>query len=180
MRKFLKFGMLGLLCSAIMIASLFSFVKIDKKSPKAFADGETSGVSIFIRKPTYSVYYDDKVYFVDDADKFLKIYDPDESNFSDDYIANFNYTLVGSTLFENKWIFIVQNEDKNGLIEIDLDTLSVSEQAFEFDVSYTKIFVQRITFDSSDYILYSLSSTNSNDLVQNCIFMILMVTHFKQ
>ena len=166
MRKILKCGLLCIIFVALCFAACLSF---GKNAHFTYADGDND-ISIFIRNPSYSIYYNKKVYFIDESDNMLKVYNTETSKFEDeddDYIELSTYNLssdnlVTASFWGGHWYFIYQKEAQNGLLEIDLANMTIFVHDLSFSTSYDKLFTQKITFDSKDYILYSLSSSTPN------------------
>lgn len=122
-----------------------------------------SNISIFIRKPTYSVFYNNKLYFIDDGDKLLKIYNPDLSLFESNYLDVSAYDII-ETSFVDKFLFLLVSDDSNNkIVKINLETLEIyDEYSIEIASYYKTLFVQEVTFDENKYYLVTYSARGYN------------------
>lgn len=183
MKRFIKFNLKMFIIFAIVFASVFgakTFSK-NKNSNITFATDDVlsesvDNMSIFIRKPTYSCFIDDKIYFIDDDEdngtKYIKVFNTISSSFEENYLDVSNYEILDATFLDNCLYLIVSSTpSKNKIIKInlieDLDgaiqtKLEITEFEYEFDEAYSVLAAQNIVIDESDYLLVSLTSINKS------------------
>lgn len=177
MKKFLKHSLLCFLLLGIVLSS-FVFVLPFIKNNLTFADDistpatttQSDAYTIFIRKPTYSVFYNNKIYFIDDADKLLKIYDTQTQ-----MLDNNNYINLSAYYFEKdfdvcfldgKLYILTHEETKNKVIKIDLTTFKIdNEFTLETNRDYDSFFAQKVTFDATNYTLFTFCKSGENPYV---------------
>lgn len=177
MKKFLKFNFKLILVFAMVFASIFGAKTFSKNlsSPEALATGagepEDINMSIFIRKPTYSCLIDDKIFFIDDHDKILKVYNTFNSYFEEQYLDISDYEIIDVEVLNDSFYMIVSStDDNNKIVQIKLaefdgevynTSLEVVEFDYEFDSVYDSIFIQNLTFGEDDYLLVSLTPSEN-------------------
>ena len=173
MKKFIRNFVFCLLFLSISAMSLFFNIDSKKQSkvfasePKALENSLLSDVSIFIRKPTYSVLHDKKLYFLDEADKLLKSYDTENHIFDSEYLDLSNYTIIDAAFFNGSIYILVSEITVNKVVKINLSpTLSIDSN---FNVSiekdYSSFFIDDITFDDKDYTLLAYTAIGKNSKV---------------
>ena len=122
---------------------------------------ETTDVSIFIRKPSYSVFYDNKIYFIDEVDKLLKVYDKSSESFLSTYCDLSDYNIVDVSFLDKYLYLMTTNEINNQIHKIDLDTLILTNLDVEIanteEYIYHTFFAQNLSFESKTYTLFSIS-----------------------
>ena len=112
------------------------------------ANLDSKNVSVFIRKPTYSVVLEDKLYFIDEADNLLKAYDLTNLEFVENYVDLTNYSVISTCVSENYWYLLVFDlaNEKSKVLKVNLQTLEVDESfSCEVDNYFKAIFVQNVT-----------------------------------
>lgn len=178
MKRFLNFSLKFVMVFALVFASAFGAKTFRKNSSSlttfAVDGGEPQEInmSIFIRKPTYSCLVDDKIFFIDDHDKILKVYNTINFYFEEQYLDVSNYEIKDVEVLNDSFYLIVSSgESKNKIIQIKLaefdgenynTSLEVVEFDHEFDSVYDKLFVQNITFDDDSYLLVSLTPSEDS------------------
>lgn len=173
MKKFFKHALLCFLLLGIVLSG-FVFVPSFNKNDFTFADDISASAAtphtIFIRKPTYSVFYNDKIYFIDDADKLLKIYDTAaqmlDNNNSIDLSAYYFEKEFDVSFLGGKLYILTHEETKNSVIKIDLDTFKIdNEFTLETNRDYDSFFAQKVTFDATNYTFFTFCKTGENPYV---------------
>lgn len=177
MKKFLKHTLLCFLLLGIVLSG-FVFVSPFSRNNLTFADDisapattpVTNPHTIFIRKPTYSVFYNNKIYFIDDADKLLKIYDTQEQ-----MLDNSNFINLSAYYFEKdfdvcfldgKLYILTHEETKNSVIKINLSTFEiVDEFTLETNRDYDSFYAQKVTFEATNYTLFTFCKFGENPYV---------------
>lgn len=129
-------------------------------------NSEQQNISIFIRKPTYSVFYENKLYFIDEADKLLKIYNTENNTFESNYIDLNSLTIVDSSFIEKSWYLLTKDvNSKNRVIKVDLETFKISKNN-EFDLlienKYSSLFAQKINFEEKNYTFLTFTAEHEN------------------
>ena len=87
MKRFIKFNLKLILVFALVFTSIFGVKTSSKNSNIALANETKTeqqnidNMSIFIRKPAYSCFMNNKLYFIDEYDNLLKVYDTVSSTF---------------------------------------------------------------------------------------------------
>ena len=112
------------------------------------ANLDSKNVSVFIRKPTYSVVLEDKLYFIDEADNLLKAYNLTNLEFVENYVDLTNYSVISTCVSENYWYLLVFDlaNEKSKVLKVNLQTLEVDESfSCEVDNYFKAIFVQNVT-----------------------------------
>lgn len=153
---------------ALLVTSLF-FCSETKIAQITLASGTGLGsdsqseqtqtdVSIFIRKPSYSVFYNNKIYFLDDADNLLKSYNTTNQSFDSKYLDLSENKIVDVAFVDNFLYILTTDEVSNYVKRINLDTLSIDLNFNEtVEKAYTTLFASSISFDSKEYALITLS-----------------------
>jgi len=120
---------------------------------------EQTDVSIFIRKPTYSVFYNSKIFFLDDADNLLKSYNTQSHAFDSKYLDLSSHKIIDIS-FVNNYLYILTTDESSSYVKrINLDTLLIDTNFTEtIEKEYTTLFASEITFDTKDYALVTLSA----------------------
>lgn len=133
--------------------------------------------SIFIHSPTYSVLYQRNLFFVDDFDNSLKVYNLNENKFSDSYLNLSTLGEIVDVAYSGEFLFVLSLDYENKLIltQIDLTTLQINVPIVLETTSnkYNKISV----FDASDNWLISL--TESADELENDVAFPIILTMSK-
>lgn len=176
MKKFLKHTLLCFLLLGIALSS-FVFIPSICQNNVTFADDEsalaasqTEEYTIFIRKPTYSVFYNNKIYFIDDADKLLKVYNNETKMLDNEHYYNlsefYSNHPFGVCYLNGKLYILTHEEDKNTVKKIDLETLTLDND-FNLATSqdYDSFFAQKVTFDGTDYTLFTFCKSGENPYV---------------
>jgi len=168
MKRIINYGLKFIMIFAIVFASAFGAKTFSKNSNilavQATAQEEqVDKMSIFIRKPTYSCYVGGMIYFIDDYDKILKVYNTVNNYFENQYLDVSNYDIKDAeVLNDSLYLIVSSSETKNKIIQIKLPELEIVNYGYEFDSAYTTIYVQNLTFGESDYLLVSLTP-NTNE-----------------
>lgn len=82
-------------------------------------EAKTVNYSVFIHKPTYSVEYDKKFFFIDEFDGYLKAYDTEANQFS--RISDIDLSALGeiqSVTFTQKFLIIFSSLDESCQISV--------------------------------------------------------------
>lgn len=175
MKKFIRNFVFCLLILSVSISGLIfgvNFSKISKSSAIeqfAIETPTNSDVSIFIRKPTFSIFYNNKIFFIDDADKLLKSYNTQTSAFDASYIDLSSYKIVNTTFIGDDWYLLVEGqENMNKVVKIDLAEFVIIDETdfnLEIDNKYSSLFAQKINFEEKDYTLISFSAERENTVI---------------
>lgn len=180
MKKIIRYFVFCLLILSVSITGLFFGTKFSINSKTSSAEQLAreitveSDVSIFIRKPSFSVFYNKKLYFIDEADKLLKSYDTENSVFSADYLDLSSLNIIDASFIENSWYLLTkvtgetEDETKNQLVKIDLNNFEIvpgETFSFEIEKEYTSIFAQKVRFDEKDFTLITFSAIHKNSVV---------------
>ena len=131
-------------------------------------------ISIFIKKPIYTTYYDNKVYFIDKESSdttLLKVYDSVYLTFENHYLDLSGYDSFLTVVSLNENLFAIATiEDKTILLKINLTTFDINE--LEIDLltnDYNGIYVTTIEYKEKENYLIALTpsdtSNNSNPLI---------------
>ena len=172
MKKFIRNFVFCLLILSISTMGLFFGINFSNKT-KSFAIEQlaietptNSDVSIFIRKPTHSVFYNKKLFFIDDADKLLKSYNTETSAFDAEYIDLSSYKIINTSFIGSDWYLLVEGqENQNKVVKIDLaEFVIIEDSAFDLKVEnkYTSLFAQQINFESKDFTFLTFSAEHEN------------------
>ena len=162
MRKSINSIILKYLCfvAIFMFSVAWSFSSIFFKR-EAYAE-EIAGHSIFIASPTYSVFCNSKVFFIDDYDSLLKIYDTVENKFLTDINSSVDLSEYGEFLdgyYQNENLFLLSEMHK--IVIINLNSLEVINIDLDETELYTNFSVSMIT-DSSSNLYYVISLVTQN------------------
>lgn len=176
----------SLICVLIgSISGLFSAFKIFKPivSQETHATNidlyTSTNVSIFIREPAYSFFYNNKIYFIDNGDKLLKVYDINGKVFENNYKDLSAYEIKDACLNENELYLLIQKEITetsstktiNTVVKINLESNIFETTEFDTQISldpkYDIFNVTNVSLldDSSDvqsakdYSLFTFSSS---------------------
>lgn len=176
----------SLICVLIgSISGLFSTFKIFKPivSQETQATNidlyASTNVSIFIREPAYSFIYNNKIYFIDNGDNLLKVYDIDGKVFDSNYMDLSAYDIKDACLNENELYLLIQKEITetsstktiNTVIKINLESSTFKITEFDAQISldpkYDIFNVTNISLlndlsdeqPAKDYLLFTFSSS---------------------
>lgn len=177
MKKNIFYAFLLLCLSTMFLLSPFSLHKNTKfaSAENSFPSQSTSAaLSIFIKKPIYTTYYDNKVYFIDKESSdttLLKVYDSVYLTFENHYLDLSGYDSFLTVVSLNENLFAIATiEDKTILLKINLTTFDINE--LEIDLltnDYNGIYVTTIEYEEKENYLISLTpsdtSNNSNPLI---------------
>lgn len=128
--------------------------------------------SIFINDPAYSFVYDEKIYFIDNYDKKLKIYDLNNKEFFSNYLNLDEYGLIIDAVFCENYIFILTKIDNSFNIlkvSLNIDDLNInkinqsenSKLKELLNLGYSKLFVDIL--DSNAYIVLTPENNKSTN-----------------
>lgn len=134
--------------------------------------------SIFIHKPTYSVFNNKKIYFVDEFDNYFKIFDTEKNEFYSNYIdfssEQENYSPIDAkniidASFDGGYFALLSKNEQNTVIitVIDLTNFKILGQIKNEQITetYTKISVKFI----SSELAISLTPTQIDETVKPII-----------
>ncbi len=173
MKKFIRNFVFCLLILSISVTGLlfginFSNISRSNAIEQLALETPTDGdVSIFIRKPTHSVYFNNKLFFIDDADKLLKSYNTSSSAFDSEYIDLSSFKIKGTSFIGNNWYLVVEGEENlNNIIKIDLAEFVIDDDFdLEIESKYSSIFAQQINYEEINYTLLTFSAEHENSKV---------------
>jgi len=84
--------------------------------------------SIFIYEPIFSTFYNNKTYFVDKYDHYLKIHDIETNSFEKNPLSLSMYSEIISATSTNNFLFLlVVKDSKHIVICVDLNELAITE-----------------------------------------------------
>lgn len=126
----------------------------------------TLDASIYMREPTFSVLYDNKIYFIDNGDKMLKIYDVEAQSFDSIHKPLSDYTILDVCFCDGELYLLTNNQTHNSVIKIKLDTsLSISEFSnLNLNLNYDKFSVSSTSISEVNYTVFTFFSS---DLTKN-------------
>ncbi len=119
-------------------------------------ENENVDYNIFIHKPTYSVFYEDKIYFVDAHDNYFKIYDTKTKEFSSNIIDLSDNSIefavesekIVDAAFDNRFLTLLSSDNSGEMIItiISLKEFKIVGQLKDssFSIDYNKISVKVI------------------------------------
>lgn len=175
---FYFFGLILLTCAML---TPFSLKKNNLSTTFAESTSIKNTIDLFIKKPTFSTYYNEKIYFVDDADKLLKIYDLESETFDSKYISLKDYSsIIEAVSVDNYFVLIaskkVSDTTTNVLVFINLDTKELSEfSSDEISVNHDKIYVEKLALNEQNTFLVTLSS-NDYEKADSMLFILNQTT----
>ena len=161
MRKIIR--SLFLTCFVLVCAILFAFLGTNKSANALLTED-------FIRKPTFSVYFDNKIFFVDDYDNYLKVFDLSTKKITYEEENLIGETVVGANFDDGKlYVLTISADEKlNDIYVFDLSNgtkkiYDISE--FELGQLYNQIFVQNTIVDGNPYQIISISATGQYPVI---------------
>lgn len=123
----------------------------------------SSDHSIFIHSPTYSVLYQRSVFFIDEYDRTLKVYNFTDSisdgKFSDNYLELNDLGVIVDVSYSGEYLFILSTSENQllltqiNLLNFQMNTPIILEVN---SLKYNKLSV----FETSDIFLISLTSNS--------------------
>lgn len=117
-----------------------------------------TNISIFIRKPTYSVFYNDKLYFIDEDDNLLKIYNSITHNFESVYLSLAELNIIDVCFANGELYVLVKNNETSVIKKIDLTEMKFDEEFnIELEMVYETFSAEKIKFDDKNYTFITLS-----------------------
>ena len=137
-------------------------------APRQFSAEE----SIFLRSPTYSTYYNEKVYTLDSYDNFLKAYDTDTSSFETEYLSLEDYTVIDAQYLDNN-LFVLASQDTNLMVlKIDIETKVLTTLSSTLiSTHHNKLFVCKATLDAENLFVITLTNqANDQDVTPVILF----------
>lgn len=168
-------GSLAGLFSALKSSKLFVSQETYAEHSSATASTST-GVSIFIREPTYSFSLGGKIFFIDDADKLLKSYklatETESGGFESNYLNLGQYEILDVCLCGNDLFMLVNTNDNNfnSVIKVTLnDDLDEEAINLKLEQCYDRFCVSSTQFDSVNYLFFTFTCSNTS-LEKNCSF----------
>lgn len=129
------------------------FSVADDIDPKA----NTLNYSIFIREPSFSTIYNDNIYFFDEYDNLLKVYNTESRTFESNYISLKDYSVVDMSSHKNSLFFIAYKGEKQYLIAIDLDTLAASYIELN-SIGFIRLFATKLEIGTTDKFIIALTN----------------------
>lgn len=123
---------------------------------------EQSNYSLFIHSPTYSILYHQKIYFIDNYDNLLKIYDTNEDCFDLKYVDLTSIGTINSVAYTGEYLFVLSTKsDALNLSIINLPDIKIEKQLIIEDLStdYSQI---SVCLSKSKYLLSLTPTTNEN------------------
>lgn len=172
MKKISKMkSLLIFVCICLALSFLpYSFAVQNQASaaPRQFSAEE----SIFLRTPTYSTYFDKKVYTLDSYDGFLKTYNTETSSFEIEYLSLEGYTIIDAIYIDNNLFALTSYESNMVLLKIDIltkDLITLSSTLISSH--HDKMFVSKATIDSEElYVITLTNKINEEDVTPVVIF----------
>lgn len=123
----------------------------------------SSDHSIFIHSPTYSVLYQRSVFFIDEYDRTLKVYNFTDSisdgKFSDNYLELNDLGVIVDVSYSGEYLFILSTSENQLLLtQIDLLNFQMNTPIIleVNSLKYNKLSV----FETNDIFLISLTSNS--------------------
>lgn len=102
--------------------------------------------------------YDKKIFFIDDYDNSLKIYDLDEESFTSKYLSLEDIgTIVDAYHLDNYLFILTNNEDKSFVYSVDLTDFEKTYKSYEEEIIHKKLAVTEITDATATYYVFSLT-----------------------
>ena len=130
---------------------------------------QENGMSIFIRNPSHSVFYENKLYFIDETDNLLKIYDKETDSFITDVVDLSQYKIVDATFLDGFFYLMTETDGQNQIIKINLSNLEITELdvfvSNSDDYSYNTFFAQKVSFDEKEYTLLTISGFRLSPMI---------------
>lgn len=136
-------------------------------SSSASANGASANVSIFIRKPSFSIIHNNKLFFVDNDDDTVRLKVCDISSqaleLQNSYADIGNVKVLDVCLCGNKLFLLVSQETNVFIKKVNLETLSVSLFCpdLQIDSNYSEFDVSSLTLSSNNYTLLTFSSSSA-------------------
>lgn len=112
--------------------------------------------SIFIRNPSFSTIYNNNIYFFDEYDNYLKIYNTTTRTFVSNYISLSDYNVVDMSSHKNALFFVATKDEKQYLLAINLDTLSMTQIEL-ISTGYVRIFATKLTINTAEKFIIALT-----------------------
>lgn len=172
MRNKLKSILFAVIISIATIMGCFTFNFSSQKSSSAVENTDLTStdlqndVSIFIRKPTYSVFYNNKLYFIDEADGLFKVYNITSKLFESKYINLAEYEIIDTSFSDKNLFLLVKKENINSVIKINLDTFEIDDNfTVNTTMLYETFYTSQATFDSKSYTVLTFSSRGFNPTI---------------
>lgn len=113
--------------------------------------------SIFIRNPSFSTISNNNVYFFDEYDKLLKVYNINNRTFSSNYADFSDYNVIDISSHENALFIIANKSEKQYILAVNLDNLEVSQIELE-SVGFIRVFATKTIVNSSEKYLIALTN----------------------
>ena len=154
------FALFGFCCS--------SFAKTTTAAPRQFSAAE----SIFLRAPSYSTYYNQKVYTLDEYDNFLKAFDTSTSSFEMEYLSLEEYEIVDALYIQNNLFVLASKESVPCVLCINIETKDLKIlTSTSISLNHDKLFVDDATLDTDELWIISLTNKLTNqDVTPTIIF----------
>jgi hypothetical protein len=161
------------------LANLFS-LKVNKQNEnKTSAISISENYSIFINSPTYSVTFNDKLYFIDNFDKLLKVYDLNENKFLTSVLSLQDYDNIVDATFNNGNLFILGEKDSSSVVLIvDLENMTSKTITDEkLNASYSKISSTIVGSESEKNYAISLTPEEITADITPLVLLVSCETH---
>lgn len=175
MKKKSKLQIFIMLLSLCFALTVFSFEKNYLVQSSASTTATVSENSIFIKKPTFATYYNNKIYFIDEestTSKHLKIYDITYCSFETVLLDLSSYSEIKDAMALGESLFlIVSKDDSSMIVKIDLENLIVSEITdSNISDNHSKLHVSTSIIDGVNYYTISLTPNTETSTSPSIIF----------
>lgn len=152
---------------------------VGKISVTRAAETQSIESSIFIKSPTYSTFYNKHIYFIDEFDNLLKIYDINGDVFSKVDLPTHDDILTATSL-NNSLFFLASNSNVVSLYITNLDTLEITKvETNDINLShYKQISVEKAlikpdaTGDASEHYIISLTPNEINNEISPLLVLV--------
>ena len=148
---------------SVVCLTLLSFVSpiINKGSavtPRQFDVSE----SIFLRNPSFSTFYNGKVYTLDAYDKFLKAFDISSSAFELEYMSLDEYEIVDAMYLGSKFFVLASKNSSSCILQIDIETKEMRTlTSTAIKSTHNKIFVDEAMVGGNETFIISLTNNTT-------------------
>lgn len=138
---------------------------------KADATSISADFSIYISIATYSTIFNQNLYFIDEYDGLLKIYDTDQKRFLDEYVDLNEYGEIVDATYLDGYFFLYTSQ--NQLIIINLTDFNITTLENEsLNQNYFKISVNKIYDNETELFAISLTPNEITETITPLVFLI--------
>lgn len=163
-----------LLCIAMFSSAFLFNGNFNQSKAETYASEHESidkTYTMFIKSPTFSTYFNEKIYFIDDSDNILKIYDVNKKICLKENVdlSMFN-DIIDASYVDGSMFVLVSNNEGQSLVAINLTSLEKTViKTAEFNNGFKKISSTKINDGGFEKYVISLVPVILDESTPPCV-----------